>query len=309
MAEVKLKNLLRLYKLRSKFDAVILAVHACLVERGFRCINSGEERNAQQECDFGETLPPDWNSLDDVYALQYRKGNLSSVFIFKALKLGDKVMLYLMEEDESKMHHTDLDVDSYTSVSVDYSTVQGTQQIDSIFRRLDQLKTKIFRDVVDKFTSSTSRAGSHEERRDNRTDNQREQPSRLIDDDPLRIPPRRPPDFHGEWAPPMGPFGYGDGDRLPGHPGGSGGMLMDPFRPGGGMQAPQGVECLDHHPILDSCHGVQFHPGARFDPFGPVPPGGSRADSRSGRFAGPDPDHLPPPGYDGHVHVKNKKNI
>ena len=27
----------------------------------------------------------------------------------------------------------------------------------------------------------------------------REQPSRLIDDDPLRIPPRRPADFHGEW--------------------------------------------------------------------------------------------------------------
>lgn len=43
MAEVKLKNLLRLYKLRNKFDAVILAVHSCLVERGFRCINSGEE--------------------------------------------------------------------------------------------------------------------------------------------------------------------------------------------------------------------------------------------------------------------------
>lgn len=158
MAEVKLNNLLRLYRLRSKFDAVILAVHACLVERGFRCINSGEEvrlycstiqwtaaqkhelenaqvakmlssllcqtqdklttmtnwayfnlqwgfklyftsfpqRNAQQECDFGETLPPDWNSLDDVYALQYRRGNLSSVFIFKALRLGDKLMLYLM---------------------------------------------------------------------------------------------------------------------------------------------------------------------------------------------------------------------
>ena len=43
MAEVKLKNLLRLCKLRDKFDAVILALHACLVERGFRCINSGEE--------------------------------------------------------------------------------------------------------------------------------------------------------------------------------------------------------------------------------------------------------------------------
>ena len=43
MAEVKVQNLLRLYKLRDKFDAVILAVHACLVEREFRCINSGEE--------------------------------------------------------------------------------------------------------------------------------------------------------------------------------------------------------------------------------------------------------------------------
>ena len=54
------------------------------------------QKNVQQEFDFGETLPPDWNKLDDVYALQYRRGNLSSVFIFKALKLGNKLMVYLM---------------------------------------------------------------------------------------------------------------------------------------------------------------------------------------------------------------------
>ena len=54
------------------------------------------QRNTQQEFDFGETLPPDWNSLDDVYALQYRRGNFNSVYILKALRLGDKVMLYLM---------------------------------------------------------------------------------------------------------------------------------------------------------------------------------------------------------------------
>ncbi|KAL9961793.1 hypothetical protein ACROYT_G030813 [Oculina patagonica] len=244
----------------------------------------------------GETLPPDWNSLDDVYALQYRRGNLSSVFILKALKLGDKVMLYLMDEDESKMHDTELNVDRYTARSVDYDTPQGSQQIEDIFRQLDQLKTKIFRDVVDKFTSGSSRAGSQEERRGSRRESQREQPSRLIDDDPLRIPPRRPPDFHGEWAPPVGPFGYGDGDRLPGHPGASGGMLMDPFRTGGmGSTGGQGFGPPPHPGQLP--RGA-VPPGARFDPFGPVPPGGSRADSRSGRFAGPDPDHLPPPGYD-----------
>ncbi|XP_020615308.1 proteasome inhibitor PI31 subunit-like [Orbicella faveolata] len=195
------------------------------------------------------------------------------------------------------MHDTDLDVDKYTSMTVDYSSVQpGSQQIDSIFRELDRLKTKIFRDVVDKFTSGSSRAGSQEERRGTRTDNQREQPSRLIDDDPLRIPPRRPPDFHGEWAPPVGPFGYGDGDRLPGHPGTRGGMLMDPFRPGGmGSTGGQGFGPPPHPGQLP--RGA-VPPGARFDPFGPVPPGGSRADPRSGRFAGPDSDHLPPPGYD-----------
>ncbi|CAH3158291.1 unnamed protein product [Pocillopora meandrina] len=295
MAEVKVQNLLRLYKLRDKFDAVILAVHACLVEREFRCINSGEERNTQQEFDFGETLPPDWNSLDDVYALQYRRGNLNSVYVLKALRLGDKVMLYLMEEDESKMFDAELDVDSYTSTSAEYNCAQGTQQMDRIFRHIDQLKTKIFKEVVDKFTSS-SRAGSNEERRQNRTDNQREQPSRLINDDPLRIPPRRPPDFHGEWAPPVGPFGYGDGDRFPGYPGGSGGMLMDPFRAGG--MGGVGPGRLGPQPLPGQLPRGAVPPGARFDPFGPVPRGGSRTDPRSGRFAGPDPDHLPPPGYD-----------
>ena len=35
------------------------------------------------------------------------------------------------EEDESKMQDTNLDVDKYTSMSVDYSSIQpGSQQID-----------------------------------------------------------------------------------------------------------------------------------------------------------------------------------
>lgn len=39
--------------------------------------------------------------------------------------------MFVQEEDESKMHDTDLDVDRYTFMSVDYNTVQpGSQQID-----------------------------------------------------------------------------------------------------------------------------------------------------------------------------------
>lgn len=43
MAEGKVRNLLRLSSLRDKYDALTLAIHACLVEKGFRCIGCGEE--------------------------------------------------------------------------------------------------------------------------------------------------------------------------------------------------------------------------------------------------------------------------
>ncbi|KXJ20527.1 hypothetical protein AC249_AIPGENE7335 [Exaiptasia diaphana] len=96
MAEGKVKNLLRLSTLRDKYDALTLAIHACLVEKGFRCIGCGEERNSDEEFDYGETLPPDWNSLNDVYALQYRQGNIGPFYLFKALKLGNMLAVYLM---------------------------------------------------------------------------------------------------------------------------------------------------------------------------------------------------------------------
>lgn len=37
-------------------------------------------------------------------------------------------------------------------------------------------------------------------------------------------------------------------------------------------------------------------PGARFDPYGPPDIGPQRGPRRG--FGTPDPDHLPPPGYD-----------
>ena len=43
MAEANVRKLLRLYKLRDKYDAVILAVHACFTEKGFSCVGSGEQ--------------------------------------------------------------------------------------------------------------------------------------------------------------------------------------------------------------------------------------------------------------------------
>ena len=54
------------------------------------------KRNDQDEFDYGETLPPEWNHLDDVYALQYRQGNTGPYYLFKALRLGNMMAVYLM---------------------------------------------------------------------------------------------------------------------------------------------------------------------------------------------------------------------
>lgn len=73
--------------------------------------------------------------------------------------------------------------------------------------------------------------------------------------------------------------GRGDLDPF----GRGGGMLFNPpgrFEPG--LPGMPGRPGFPHPGIV---------PGARFDPFGPPDP------DRIGR-AGPNPDHLPPPGYD-----------
>lgn len=47
-----MKNLLRLSTLRDKYDALALVIHACLVEKGFRCVGCGEEvcTNREMSC-------------------------------------------------------------------------------------------------------------------------------------------------------------------------------------------------------------------------------------------------------------------
>ena len=116
----------------------------------------------------------------------------------------------------------------------------------SVLRHIDQLKTKLCKDVLDKFTPGATTASTQSQRQEQTTSDtnercvdwstykrefslfvllestprtfsltsqlismncllfellcrQRERPSRLIDDDPLRLPPRRPPDVRNEW--------------------------------------------------------------------------------------------------------------
>lgn len=66
-------------------------------------------------------------------------------------------------------------------------------------------------------------------------------------------------------------------------------MLFDPFA-NRGRPNPLGPE-----PGYPGLPRGAVPPGARFDPFGPPGLGPGRGGNRR---PGPDPDHMPPPGYD-----------
>ncbi|KAM4841725.1 proteasome inhibitor PI31 subunit isoform 2-T3 [Thomomys bottae] len=101
--------------------------------------------------------------------------------------------------------------------------------------------------------------------------------------DPLRIPPHHPQTSRQPpWCDPLGPFTVG-GEDLDPFGCRRGGMIVDPLRSG----FPRA--------LIDPSSGLPNRlppgavpPGARFDPFGPIGTSPS----------GPNPDHLPPPGYD-----------
>ncbi|XP_076349935.1 uncharacterized protein LOC143246730 [Tachypleus tridentatus] len=112
--------------------------------------------------------------------------------------------------------------------------------------------------------------------------------SKLENEDPLRVPgtERQP---LTDWMTDRDPFGVGRGDLDPFGGGAGGGMLMDPSRfrtPGGPFGPP---------PISSGFPGrlprCAVPPGARFDHYGPAAPDPDR-------FSRPDPDNLPPPGYE-----------
>ena len=102
------------------------------------------------------------------------------------------------------------------------------------------------------------------------------------------------------YRPQLDPFAVGGGDLDP-LGGGVGGMLMDPRH---------AIENRRRQPgIPSTLPPGAVPPGARFDPFGPVPPefippppvrpgGYSGVPPAHHGFGEPDPDHLPPPGSD-----------
>ncbi|XP_076869925.1 proteasome inhibitor PI31 subunit [Brachyhypopomus gauderio] len=249
-------------------DVVVCFVHWEIVKNGFKCLGTGDEPQDGEK--KSELLPTTWNANKELYTLRYRSNDDTYNLLLKAITVDSTLIFNLMDPATDKV--TDLTV----TVS-DYVDEANLQIFESVFKNTEDLAKKL----------KSSLLPARKREASEKTEEQAKAPApdmhRRPDRDPLSIPARAPPTAHPpNWTDPLEPFAAGGADldpfgRRPG------GMIVDPLR--------SGLPCSGFDPTA-GIPGVlppgAVPPGARFDPFGPV----------VRNRPGPDPDHLPPPGYD-----------
>ncbi|XP_054639643.1 proteasome inhibitor PI31 subunit isoform X1 [Dunckerocampus dactyliophorus] len=249
-------------------DAIVCLVHWEIIKSGYKCVGSGDEPRGSDK--KSELLPSDWSSSKVEYTLRYTSEVGDVQLLLKALLVDSALIFNLM--NRGTQQGSDLIVNLNEHVDKDH-----LQTFDRVFKDVGGLTAKVRSQLLPSQDKRTQ-AQTERSRRTQREDND--------DDDPLRVPSRHP--RHGaqaHWPDAVAPpFSVGGADLDPlGRSGTGGGMLIDPLRSGyprSGFDPSSGIP--------DILPPGAVPPGARFDPFGPI-----------GRHRpGPDPDHMPPPGYD-----------
>lgn len=247
-------------------DALICFVHWELVSQGYGCLGAGDKPASDET--KSELLPTGWNTNKELYTLRYRSADDTSEILLKAIMVESSIIINAMDPKLEQVVDLTLNV-------ADYIDGDHLKNFHRVFKRREEdLSRQLLKTIISPFTSRKTKptAGA--------ASVNREIPS---DHDPLRIPPRNPDLIRQPHrGNPLGPFAAGGSDLDP-LGGRGGGMIVDPLRSGfpkSGFDPSAGIP--------GRLPPGSVPPGARFDPFGPP---GSRG-------AGPDPDHLPPPGYD-----------
>lgn len=247
-------------------DVVVCFVHWEYVRNGYKCLGTGDEpRDGDKK---SELLPADWNSSGELYTLRYRSSDDKSNLLLKAITVDNTLIFNVLDSATEKVFDLTVNVS-------DYVDTEHLQEFDRVFKSTDDLATKVKTKLLSCVKGESSKKVEKRSERDPLADSR--------SDDPLRVPTRTPSSSRQpDWADPMAPFAAGGADLDP-FGGRAGGMIVDPLREGfprSGFDPSGGI------PGVLPPGAVP--PGARFDPFGPV--GRNRP--------GPDPDHMPPPGYD-----------
>ncbi|XP_076601681.1 proteasome inhibitor PI31 subunit [Chaetodon auriga] len=250
-------------------DAVVCLVHWDIIKSGYRCIGSGDEPRSTDK--KSELLPADWNSNKELYTLRYEAKDSDTQLLLKAIS-ADSTLIF------NVMNCSTQQVSGLAVNTGDHVDADQLHTFDSVFKDADSLSEKVRTQLLPSQDRPTGQRAEPKSRREK----EEEQRRRGEDHDPLRIPSRNPRPPH--WPDPMlPPFGAGGADLDPFGSRGGGGMIVDPLRSGyprSGFDPSSGIP--------DILPPGAVPPGARFDPFGPI----------GQRRPGPDPDHMPPPGYD-----------
>jgi proteasome inhibitor subunit 1 (PI31) len=258
--------------IRKKQDAVVCFVHSWMLTKDFKCIGKGEEI-PKENIRKSDMLPPGW-SADDIYSLIYQRQTTGDIYLLKIVNFDNTLLLHLMRIKDSKVSSTEVHPSDYVTNNLSsYDAAFHKQSLDSFGKRLTGELLGLFEEKPKSVPREKAR------------DADRNQP------DPLRVPYCRP-----DWQQPANPMSIGRSDLDPLAGGMGSGMIFDPMRTGfpsygGPGRGTGGPNILPRGAVP---------PGARFDPFGPPAPdpsGGMNPDFRNQR-SGPDPDHLPRPGYD-----------
>ncbi|XP_037108518.1 proteasome inhibitor PI31 subunit [Syngnathus acus] len=247
-------------------DAVVCFVHWEVVKSGYKCLGSGDEALSSDK--KSELLPSGWSSNKEIYTLRYASEPGDAQLLLKALVVDSALVFNLM--NRSTQQRSDVIVNLNEHVEAGH-----LRTFDRVYKDVGGLAAAVRSQLLPS--------------RDKRTQAERTRRPDGRDDDNLRdstrVPDRHPRHAaQPHWPEPMAPpFSVGGADLDPLGSASGGGMMADPLRmgyPRSGFDPSGGIP--------DILPPGAVPPGARFDPFEPV----------GLRQPGPDPDHLPPPGYD-----------
>ncbi|XP_055627283.1 proteasome inhibitor PI31 subunit [Toxorhynchites rutilus septentrionalis] len=244
--------------INAKSDVLMTVIHWYLIKNSFRNVGIGDDKTLSESEEKSELLPDGWNANPLSYALRYV--NNDQLYILHGTDSRGTMIVNLLKVKT-------LDVSNIT-LNIEDTVKQLKGSITSLIPEASTVLSRIRDCLLKPVIDGNQKDGEAQ------TETETQRPVRSDDPvNPLQIGRPRLPDPLG-----VGNVGRGDLDPL----GRGGGMIFEPpggFNPLADLRRPG-----PRGPI----------PGARFDPFSP--PVGSNP--RFYRVPDPDPDHMPPPGYD-----------
>lgn len=220
-------------QLRTPYDAIAIAAHACMITVGFRLIGLGEDDKIDVDTDATgpQPLPKEWNASTPNYAFRYAHSQSSMEYLLKINRMGNKAVIMGMGLGHDKTTSFDIPVADFISASslpadpVPSTHSAGSPPSDQIKKsitdtfissgRLADFGAMMRINVIQKLIPSLQKEGYEDSTAQEASSRQnpRHGEDRIPQHDPLREdynPPARPHPLHDPLAQPRAPFPTGE---------------------------------------------------------------------------------------------------